>query len=138
MKLITVRDILTPIDKIVMISPYASVRELINKMDRESVRSVIVERTSENDAYGIVTYTNILEAIYSNDGDMDLLNVYDVATKPMIQIVPSLDIRYAAQLMINQKIKFLSVTWEGKLIGVISMSDIAKVLMVEARQAQGE
>jgi len=133
MKLITVRDIMTPADKIAIISPYATVRELINMMDTRSVRSVIVDRTSENDAYGIVTYTNILQAIYSNDGDMDLLNVYDIASKPMVQIVPDLDIRYAAQLMINQKIKHLSVTWEGKLTGVISMTDIARVLMEEAR-----
>jgi len=134
MKLITVRDIMTPAGKIAMISPYATVRELINKMDTDGVRSVIVERTSENDAYGIVTYTNILQAIYSNDGDMDLLNVYDIASKPMVQIVPDLDIRYAAQLMINQGIKYLSVTWEGRLTGVISMTDIAQVLMDEARQ----
>lgn len=133
MKLVTVRDIMTPLEKIAIISPFATVRELINVMDEQSVRSVIVERTGENDAYGIVTYTNILEAIYSNDGDMDLLNVFDIATKPMVQIVPSLDIRYAAQLMINQKIKHLSVTWEGKLTGVISMTDIARVLMSEAR-----
>ncbi|MHC3995086.1 CBS domain-containing protein [Thiomicrolovo sp. ZZH C-3] len=133
MKLITVRDIMTPADEIAMISPYATVRELINMMDTRDVRSVIVERTSENDAYGIVTYSNILEAIYSNDGDMDLLNVYDIASKPMVQIVPDLDIRYAAQLMINQKIKHLSVTWEGRLTGVISMTDIARVLMEEAR-----
>jgi signal-transduction protein with cAMP-binding, CBS, and nucleotidyltransferase domain len=133
MKLITVRDIMTPAGHLAMISPYATVRELINLMDTRNVRSVIVERTSENDAYGIVTYSNILEAIYSNDGDMDLLNVYDIASKPMVQIVPDLDIRYAAQLMINQKIKHLSVTWEGKLTGVISMTDIARVLMEEAK-----
>ena len=133
MKLITVRDIMTPADRIAMISSYATVRELIQLMDARGVRSVIVERTSENDAYGIVTYTNILEAIYSNDGDMDLLNVYDIASKPMVQIVPDLDIRYAAQLMINLKVKHLSVTWEGRLTGVISMTDIARVLMEEAK-----
>lgn len=134
MKLITVRDIMTPAEKIAMISPYATVRELINMMDKKAVRSVIVERTGEHDAYGIVTYTNILQAIYSNDGDMDLLNVFDIATKPMIQVVPNLNIRYAAQLMINQKIKHLSVTWEGRLTGVISMTDIARVLMEEAKR----
>lgn len=133
MKLVTVKDIMTPVEKIATISPYAAVRELINLMDEKEVRSVIVDRSGEHDAYGIVTYTNILEAIYSNDGDMDLLNVFDIATKPMIQVVPTLDIRYAAQLMINLKIKHLSVTWEGKLAGVISMTDIAGVLMHEAR-----
>ncbi len=134
MTLITVRDIMTPFEKIVTISPFATVRELINMMEDHNVRSVIVDRTSENDAYGIVTYTNILRAIYGNDGDMDLLNVYDIHTKPLVQVVPDLDIRYAAQLMINHNIKHLSVTWEGKLTGVISMTDIAKVLMKEARK----
>jgi signal-transduction protein with cAMP-binding, CBS, and nucleotidyltransferase domain len=135
MKLITVKDLMVPREKIVSISPYAPVRELLNLMDERKVRAVIVERTSEHDAYGIVTYSNILEAIYSNDGDMDLLNVYDIATKPMIQIVSGLDIRYAAQLMTRQRVKYLSVTWEGHLVGLISMSDIAGVLMQEARKA---
>jgi len=134
MKLTTVRDIMTPAEKIAIISPYATVRELINLMDTRGVRSVIVDRTSENDAYGIVTQTNILKAIYSNDGDMDLLNVFDIATKPIVQIVPDLDIRYAAQLMINHGIRYLSVTWEGCLTGVISMNDIAQVLMEQARK----
>ncbi len=133
MTTITVRDIMAAAEKIVTISPFASVRELINTMEARGVRAVIVERTDEHDAYGIVTYTNILEAIYGNDGDMDLLNVFDIYTKPLIQVVPDLDIRYAAQLMINHNVKHLSVTWEGKLTGMISMMDIAKVLMREAR-----
>ncbi len=91
--MLTVRDIMTPADRIVAISPFASVRELINTMEENDVRSVIVERTGEHDAYGIVTYTNILKAIYGNDGDMDLLNVFDIHTKPLIQVVPDLDIR---------------------------------------------
>ena len=133
MKRITVGDIMTPKDQVVTISPFAPVRALINTMETHQVRSVIVERSSRHDAYGIVTYTNILEAIYSNDGDMDLLNVYDIATKPIIQIIPDLEIRYAAQLMIDHQLKHLSVTWQGELCGLLSMIDIAKVLMKEAR-----
>lgn len=132
MKLMTVRDIMTTAEQLAIISPYATVRELINMMEERDVRSVMVDRSGVHDAYGIVTYTNILKAIYSNDGDMDLLNVYDIATKPMVQIVPDLDIRYAAQLMVNLNVKYLSVTWEGRLTGLISMSDIAQVLMDEA------
>jgi CBS domain-containing protein len=133
MRQTTVRDIMTPAERLELISPYARVRELLQLMQEKNERYIIVERTGEHDAYGIVTYTNVLEAIYEQDGDMDLLNVYDVATKPMIQIVPDLDIRYAAQLMIRHRIKHLSVTWEGKIIGVISMLDIANVLMREAK-----
>lgn len=132
MKQVLVRDIMTPIEKLELISAFAGMRELLQMMGRNNVRYVIVERSSEFDAYGIVTYTNVLEAIYSEDGDMDLINVYDLATKPMLQIIPNLDIRYAAQLMINQNVKHIAVTWEGNIVGVIAMKDIANVLMREA------
>jgi len=132
MKQVLVRDIMTPIEKLELISAFAGMRELLQMMNRNNVRYVVVERSSEFDAYGIVTYTNVLEAIYSEDGDMDLINVYDLATKPMLQIIPNLDIRYAAQLMINQSVKHLAVTWEGNMVGVIAMKDIANVLMREA------
>lgn len=132
MRQVLVRDIMTPIEELELISAFSGMRELLQMMERNKTRYVIVERSSEFDAYGIVTYTNVLEAIYKQDGDMDLLNVYDLATKPMLQIIPNLDIRYAAQLMINQKVKHICVTWEGNIVGAIAMHDIARVLMREA------
>ena len=136
MKQYLVRDVMTPVDKIVMISPFARVRELLQLMQEKHVKSVIVDRTGLHDAYGIVTYTNILEAIFTNDGDMDLINVYDIATKPIIQVVSPLDIKYAAQLMVRQKVTRLAVTWEGDLVGLVTMTDIVRVLMQEAAEEE--
>ena len=136
MKQYLVRDVMTPVEKIVMISPFARVRELLQLMQEKHVKSVIVDRTGPHDAYGIVTYTNILEAIFTNDGDMDLINVYDISTKPIIQVVSPLDIKYAAQLMVRQKVTRLAVTWEGDLVGLVTMTDIVRVLMQEASKEE--
>ena len=136
MKQHLVRDVMTPKEKIVTISPFARVRELLQLMQEKDVKSVIVERTGPHDAYGIVTYTNILEAIFTHEGDMDLINVYDICTKPLIQVVSPLDIKYAAQLMVKQKVNRLSVTWEGDLVGLITMTDIVQVLMKEAAETE--
>lgn len=138
MKRVLVEEIMTKEQDIIKISPFAPVRELLQLMKRRKVRSVIVERMSVHDAYGSVTYANVLRAIYQEDGDMDLLNVYDIATKPLIQIVPQLDIKYAAQLMIQHNRTRLSVTWEGRIVGLITMSDIARVLMEEAISEQDD
>ncbi|MEA3373935.1 MAG: CBS domain-containing protein [Campylobacterota bacterium] len=132
MKQHLVKEVMTPIEKIVKISPYARLRELLKLMKKHSVKSVIVDRMGSHDAYGIVTYSDILDAIYTQEGDMDLINVYDIATKPMIQVVSPLDIRYAARLMVRHKVTRLSVTWEGELVGLVTMSDITNVLMDEA------
>jgi len=132
MKHFIVEDVMTPREKIVMISAYAPMRELLKLMKEKNVKSVIVDRSGPHDAYGIVTYTNILNAIFSEDGDMDLINVYDICTKPLIQVVSQLDIKYAAQLMVRQGVTRLSVTWEGGLVGIVTMTDIVDVLMDEA------
>jgi len=135
MKQYLVKDVMTASDQVVRISSFASLRDLLKLMEDRNVKTVIVDRANKHDAFGIVTYSNILNAIFTEDGDMDLLNVYDICTKPLIQVVPDLDIKYAAQLMNKQKITRLSVTWEGDLAGLITMTDIVKVLMHEANNS---
>ena len=134
MKEIYVKDIMTPRDKVITISAFAGVRELLQVMKKENVKSVVVDRRDEHDAYGIVTCTNILNAIFEQDGDMDLLNVYDVATKPIIQIMAELHIKYAAKMMVQQKVNRLIVTFGGEMVGIIAMNDIAQVLMDMAHE----
>lgn len=130
MKQILVKDIMTT--DVVTISPYAKVRALLNLMREKEVKSVIVERVNAHDAFGIVTYTNILKAIFSEDGDMDLLNVYDIYSKPVLMVSQELDIRYAARMMVQHDIKRLIVSHSNELMGLISMNDVVRILMDEA------
>lgn len=131
MKQILVKQVMTPADKVITISPYARVRELLTLMQSKGVKSVVVERTSEHDAYGLVTYTSIINAVFAEDGDMDLINVYDISAKPVIQVAQELDVRYAARLMVKYGINRLLVTDSNRLVGLISMNDIVSELMKE-------
>jgi signal-transduction protein with cAMP-binding, CBS, and nucleotidyltransferase domain len=133
MELVTVGQIMIPQDKIVTIASLDTVRECLIKMQEKKVKSIIVEKDNAHDAFGIVTYTNILDAVFSQDGDIDLLNVYDICTKPVIQVSAGLNIKYAAQMMINTKVNRLLVTDSGKLLGLLSMNDIVTVLMNSAQ-----
>jgi len=74
---------------VVTISPLATLREAMDQMKRHKVKSLVVERRDEHDAYGIVTYTTILRTIIAEEGDIDLVNVYDVCTKPVITVPPA-------------------------------------------------
>lgn len=134
MKLVTVEQIMIPKESVETISSLESVRSCLRIMQEKKVKSIIVEKDNVHDAFGIVTYTNILDAVFSQDGDIDLLNVYDIATKPIIQISAELNIRYAAQMMINNNVNRLLVTGNSELLGLISMNDIVKVLMNFAQE----
>jgi len=76
-----------------------------------------------------VTFKNILESIVAEDGDIDLLNVYDIASTPAISVSAKLDIRYASQMMIKNSIKRLLILDNNELKGILTMADIIETLM---------
>ncbi|HIE59766.1 MAG TPA: CBS domain-containing protein [Persephonella sp.] len=114
------------------ISPLASLKEAVAKMKEKKVQSLIVDKQHQHDTYGIITYTSILKAVFAEDGDIDLLNVYDVAVKPAVSISKDVEIKYAAKMMVNFNIKRLLVVDNNQLEGIISMTDIIATLFEES------
>ena len=100
-------------------------------MKQNSIKSIVVDKTSPNGAYGLITFKNILQAIVAEDGDIDLLNVYDVANTPALSVSRKLDVKYAARLMVSSSIKRLLVLDDNELYGILTMSDIIGALMEE-------
>ena len=117
-----VRDVAT-------ISPTATIREAMQTMKARRVKSLVVERRDAHDVYGIITYTNILKTIVAEEGDIDLINVYDVCAKPAITISAKADVKYAARQMVNMKLRRLLATEGDDLAGIITMSDIVGTIV---------
>ena len=122
-------EVMTPKEKLIIISPMDSVRKALELMKKHSVRSIVVDKQKENGAYGLVTFKNILQSIVAEDGDIDLLNVYDIAAVPAFSVSAQLDMKYAAKLMVNSSIKRLLVIDNNELQGILTMSDIIGILM---------
>ncbi len=124
-----VEKIMTPKEKLVVISPMSTVREAIKLMKEHKVRSIIVNKNTEDGAYGLVTFKNILQSIVAEDGDIDLLNVYDIAATPAFSVSTKLDVKYAARMMVHNSIKRLLVLDNNELQGILTMTDIIGILM---------
>jgi len=84
-----VENVMSPMGKLIIISPMSTVRDALKLMKVKGVRSIIVEKNGEDGAYGLVTFKNILQSIVAEDGDIDLLNVYDIAAMPAISVLTS-------------------------------------------------
>jgi signal-transduction protein with cAMP-binding, CBS, and nucleotidyltransferase domain len=124
-----VEDIMTPKEKLLIIPQMATLRVALNTMREGGVRSVIVEKSNPNGAYGLLTFKNILQAIVAEDGDIDLLNAYDNMASPVISVSRKLDVKYAARMMVNSSIKRLLVIDNNELHGILTMTDIVGILM---------
>ncbi|WP_201353638.1 CBS domain-containing protein [Hydrogenimonas urashimensis] len=126
-----VENIMTPKEKLVTVSQMAPVREALNLMEKHKVKAVIVDKNGEHGAYGLVTFKNILTSIVAEDGDIDLLNVYDIMSSPSISVSRKLDIRYAARMMVKNSIKRLLVIDDNEIYGILTMTDIIGVVLEE-------
>ena len=124
-----VENVMTTKEKLVVISAMSTVREALSLMKMYKVRSVIVDKNTDDGAYGLVTFKNILQSIVAEDGDIDLLNVYDIASAPAFSVSAKLDVKYAARMMVQNSIKRLLVIDNNELKGILTMTDIISILM---------
>lgn len=118
--MIKAADIMTT--KVCTIDSLATVAEAIALMQDKKVRSLIVE-PSEDGAYGIVTETDIIYKVASQDRDPDSIMVYQIMTKPCIVVNPDLDLKNVARLFAETGIARAPVI-QKQLLGMISTTDL--------------
>jgi CBS domain-containing protein len=109
----------------------ASVAEAAQLMRLEGVRSLIVERHNEQDAYGIITFSDICNQVLASGRDPANVQVHEVMTKPIVVIDPSLEVKYVARLFKQVGISHLPVVEQGKLAGMVSMTDLVTEMIPE-------
>ncbi len=124
-----VEDIMTPKEKLVIVDQLAPVREVLELMKKHRIKSVIVDKNCKEGAYGLVTFKNVLQSIVAQEGDIDLLNVYDIAVIPAISVTRKVQMKYVAKMMVNHSIKRVLVVDDNELHGIITMTDIIGVLL---------
>ncbi|MCC5879105.1 MAG: CBS domain-containing protein [Idiomarina sp.] len=122
-----VKDIM--ITEVVTVSPFATIREALSIMKRHNLKSLVVEKRADHDAYGLITYTNILKTVMAEEGDIDLLNVYDVCAKPALSVGKSLAVKHVASMMSDHRVKRLVVLEDNELVGFIAMDDLMDTLL---------
>ncbi|KDE40376.1 MAG: CBS domain-containing protein [Nitrincola lacisaponensis] len=122
-----VKDVM--ISKVVTVSPFATLREALSLMKHHQLKSLVVDKTNEHDAYGLITYTNIIKTVVAESGDIDLINVYDICAKPVISVGQSLSVKHVASLMTRHRVKRVVVLNDNDLIGLVCMNDIVQTLM---------
>lgn len=122
-----VKDIMRT--QVVTIQATASIREAMQAMRSHGIKSLVVDKRDAHDAYGIITYTTILRTIVAEEGDIDLINVYDVCTKPAITVHGELDVRHVARLMVNQRFRRVVVLRNNELEGILTRNDIVAPIL---------
>ena len=101
----------------------ATVADAVGIMKEKNLRCLIVERRYDQDAYGIVTETDIVYKVAAYGKDPKKVKIHEIMTKPCITVNPDLGVEYVARLFANTKIRRAPVI-SGKLMGITSATDI--------------
>jgi len=98
------------------------------RMHQLGTSSLVVEKKTPNDAFGIVTRKDLVMAFLVNLHGIKPAQVRDVMTKPSITVEPELALEHAMHLMRMAGVRRLPVVKDGRLVGILSNSDLFRCL----------
>ncbi len=75
---------------------------------------------------GIVTERDMLKRVLLKSKDPKKTKVSKIMSKPLVVGEPQTDIRDAVRLMIEGKIKRLPIVEDGQVLGLVTLTDIAR------------
>jgi CBS domain-containing protein len=102
-----------------------TLKEAAAVMSKLNIGSLVILGNEEKIS-GIITSTDILKAIARGE-DVETTLVENVMSKPVIVIEPDKNVEDAVNIMLEHKIKKLPVVEEGRLVGIITASDIITI-----------
>jgi CBS domain-containing protein len=118
-----VRDVM--VREVITVDEDSTVKEAVDVMNEFQIGSLIV--LEKGRAMGIVTERDFLRRVLAGAKDVLNTKVKEIMTTPLVVVEPSMDLEDAVKLMFQSKIKKLAVVDANKLVGIVTLTDIARV-----------
>jgi len=119
---VAVKDIMTV--RVITIDINKNIEEAAKKMAKARAGSIIVIENEK--PVGIITDSDIIKQVVAKNLRPSEVKVEDIMSSPILTIGPNEDMLEAERKMRKNKIKRLPVVENGKLVGIVTASDIAR------------
>ncbi len=120
---------------VVTVEPDSSAALAARLISRHNVGALPV-CGSDRKLRGMVTDRDIVLRCVAAEEDPARTAVREVMTRGCASIAPGADCREATRLMAEQQVRRLPVVEEGKLVGIVSLSDLARSRQFDMEAAQ--
>ncbi|MDI6884062.1 MAG: CBS domain-containing protein [Hadesarchaea archaeon] len=122
-RIVSVREAMA--GKVLTASPTTTVAKAAKMMAERDVGSIIIVKDKK--PVGILTERDLLMKVVSLDLKPSTVKVGKIMSTPITTILPDADITEAARIMARNKIRRLPVIERGKLVGILTASDITAI-----------
>lgn len=124
-QIVKVRDAMSP--DVLEIDEDATLQAAARRMADARVNSLIVRPEGKDEPFGIVTSTDIVEAV-AQRRDPSTVLVRDAAASPLVVVTPGVPLAYAARLMQRGNLRHLAVFNGRQIVGILSAHDLVKAV----------
>ena len=119
---LNVEDVM--VEEVVTVEADATVQEAVNLMNKHEIGCLIV--VLRRKPVGIITERDMLKRVLAKSRDPEKIKVSDVMSVPLIIGKPKMEVEDAVKLMFKTKIKKLPVVQRGRLIGLVTLTDLTR------------
>lgn len=112
------------VEDVVTVEADATVKKAVSIMNKNEIGCLIVVKHGK--AVGIVTERDMLTRVLAESRNPERTRVSEVMSAPLIAAQPEMELEEAARLMFKMKVKKLPVVSNGQLVGLITLTDLAR------------
>ena len=113
-----------------VVPPETTIIEAAVRMRGKSLGSLLVAQTEAKGCVfqksGIVTETDLIRKVLAKGMDSSLARVHQIMTSPLLTITPDRPMLDASHLMEKNHVRYLCVSDEEEIVGLISVRDLAR------------
>jgi len=119
---LNVEDVM--VDKVITIEADATVHEAVRIMNKHEIGCLVA--VLKGKPVGIITERDMLKRVLAKSMDPEKVKVSDIMSVPLVVGKPGMEIEDAVKLMFKIKIKKLPVVQRGRLLGLVTLTDITR------------
>lgn len=112
------------VKSVITVEAKENVKTAVGLMNKHEIGCLIV--VEKGKATGIVTERDILKRVIPKLEDPEKIKVSKIMTKPLLVGKPQTEISEAVQIMFKRKIKKLPVVEHGRLVGLVTLTDLVR------------
>ncbi len=102
----------------------ANIHEALAMMREHKISSLVIDRRHPGDEYGFLTVNEIASRVIAVNRSFERTSVYEVMEKPVLTIVPNMNVKYAVRLLTQLGRRRALVHGDAGLLGFVSLRDL--------------